>query len=81
MVRPGARVVRYPGRVRLPGVRRLLFDGLDVAALVERSKRGASPREPSGRGRSLPPLCPFCEVVPPTLLLTKGPLDPSGERL
>jgi hypothetical protein len=26
-------------RVRLPGVRRLLFDSLDVAALVERSKR------------------------------------------
>lgn len=25
--------------VRLPGVRRLLFNGLDVAALVERSKR------------------------------------------
>jgi hypothetical protein len=27
-------------RVRLPGVQRLLFDSLDVVALVERSKRG-----------------------------------------
>ena len=33
-------------RVRLPGLRRLLFDSLDIVALVERSKRGG----PAGRG-------------------------------
>jgi hypothetical protein len=36
-------------RVRLPGVRRLLFDSLDVAALVERSKRPVTAGAPAQR--------------------------------